>query len=77
MVASGHYTLGAGPIAPTLLGYDPSLAERYPYDPAQAESLIAESGLTDITFDLLNRPTPSGRCWDSSSRRTWPRSASR
>ena len=46
VVASGHYTLGAGPIAPTLLGYDPSLAERYPYDPAQAEALIAESGLT-------------------------------
>jgi peptide/nickel transport system substrate-binding protein len=55
VVASGHYTLGAGPIAPTLLGYDPSLAERYPYDPAQAESLIAESGQTDITFDLFNR----------------------
>jgi peptide/nickel transport system substrate-binding protein len=55
VVASGHYTLGAGPIAPTLLGYDPSLAERYPYDPAQAEALVAESGLTDITFDLLNR----------------------
>src|SRR5215212_3413489 len=55
VVASGHYTLGAGPIAPTLLGYDPSLAERYPYDPEQAQSLVAESGLTEITFDLLNR----------------------
>jgi peptide/nickel transport system substrate-binding protein len=55
VVASGHYTLGAGPIAPTLIGYDPSLAERYPYDPAQAEALVAESGLTDITFELLNR----------------------
>jgi peptide/nickel transport system substrate-binding protein len=55
VVASGHYTLGAGPIAPTLLGYDRSLAERYPYDPEQAKSLIAESGLSDISFDLYNR----------------------
>jgi ABC-type transport system substrate-binding protein len=55
VVASGHYTLGAGPIAPTLLGYDPSLAERYPYDPERAKSLIAESGLSDISFDLYNR----------------------
>ncbi|MEX0741853.1 MAG: SDR family NAD(P)-dependent oxidoreductase, partial [Phycisphaeraceae bacterium] len=60
VVASGHYTLGAGPIAPTLIGYDPSLAERYPYDPAQAEALIAESGLSDISFELLNR---SGSFW--------------
>jgi peptide/nickel transport system substrate-binding protein len=57
VVAAGHYTLGAGPIAPTLIGYDPTLAERYPYDPEQAQALIAESGLTDISFDLLNRST--------------------
>src|SRR3954471_16865926 len=55
VVASGHYTLGAGPIAPTLIGYDPSLAEKYPYDPEAAKALIAESGLTDISFDLYNR----------------------
>ncbi len=57
VVAAEHYTLGAGPIAPTLIGYDPALAERYPYDPAQAQALIAESGLTDISFDLMNRST--------------------
>jgi ABC-type transport system substrate-binding protein len=55
VVSSGRYTLGAGPIAPALLGYDESLAETYPYDPGQAETLLAESGLTDISFDLYNR----------------------
>jgi ABC-type transport system substrate-binding protein len=55
VVSSGHYTLGAGPIAPTLIGYDPSLAETYAYDPEAAKALIAESGLTDISFDLVNR----------------------
>src|SRR5919112_1631853 len=55
VVASGNYTLGAGPIAPTLIGYDESLAEKYPYDPEAAKALIAESGLTDISFDLYNR----------------------
>lgn len=55
VVASGHYTIGAGPIAPTLIGYDPSLAEKYSYDPEAAKALIAESGLSDITFELANR----------------------
>ncbi|MFT4040502.1 MAG: ABC transporter substrate-binding protein, partial [Thermomicrobiales bacterium] len=55
VVSSGHYTPGAGPIAPTLIGYDPSLADKYPYDPEAAKALIAESGLTDISFDLANR----------------------
>jgi peptide/nickel transport system substrate-binding protein len=55
VVANGHYTLGAGPIAPTLLGYDASLADTYPYDPEQAKSLIAKGGLSNISFDLVNR----------------------
>ncbi len=51
----GRYSLGAGPIAPTLLGYDPSLAEAYPYDPERARSLLAEAGVAEVSFDLLNR----------------------
>lgn len=50
-----NYTLGAGPIAPGLLGYDESLATTYSYDPEQAMALIAESGVTELSFDLYNR----------------------
>ena len=55
VVSSGRYILGAGPIAPTLIGYDESLAEKYPYDPDQARALLEESGLSDISFELYNR----------------------
>jgi len=51
----GNYTLGAGPIAPGLLGYDESLQEKYAYDPEQAKRLISESGVTELSFDLYNR----------------------
>jgi peptide/nickel transport system substrate-binding protein len=51
----GHYTLGAGPVAPGLLGYDESLASVYSYDPEKAKSLIAEAGVGDVSFDLYNR----------------------
>lgn len=51
----GNYTLGAGPIAPGLIGYDESLASVYTYDPEKAKSLITESGLSDLSFDLYNR----------------------
>ncbi len=50
-----NYTLGAGPIAPGLLGYDESLTTTYSYDPEQATALIAESGVTELSFDLYNR----------------------
>jgi peptide/nickel transport system substrate-binding protein len=51
----GNYTLGGGPIAPGLLGYDESLETKYAFDPEQAKSLITESGVTELSFDLYNR----------------------
>lgn len=51
----GNYTLGGGPIAPGLLGYDETLETKFAYDADQAKALIAESGVTELTFDLYNR----------------------
>jgi ABC-type transport system substrate-binding protein len=55
VVFYNNYTLGAGPIAPGLLGYDETLSTVYSYDPEQAKALMAESGVTDIKFDLYDR----------------------
>lgn len=55
VVFYGNYTLGAGPIAPGILGYDAELASTYAFDPEKAKSLIAESGAASISFDLHNR----------------------
>lgn len=51
----GNYTLGAGPIAPGVPGYDETLADAYPYDPERAAALLEESGVGEIAFDLYNR----------------------
>jgi len=55
VVFYGNYTLGGGPIAPGLLGYDEALANVYTYDPEKAKSLLAESGAGEVSFDLYNR----------------------
>ncbi len=55
VVFYGNYTIGAGPVAPGLLGYDETLAQVYTYDPDKAKSLIQESGLSDVSFDFYNR----------------------
>ncbi|MEA2583829.1 MAG: peptide/nickel transport system substrate-binding protein [Thermomicrobiales bacterium] len=55
VVFYGNYTLGAGPIAPGLLGYDESLAQTYGYDPDQAKSLLLQAGASNLSFDLYNR----------------------
>jgi peptide/nickel transport system substrate-binding protein len=55
VVFYGNYTLGAGPVAPGLIGYDETLAATYAYDPEKAKATLAEAGVTDLSFDLLNR----------------------
>lgn len=51
----GHYTLGAGPIAPGLLGYDKSLASVYAYDPDKAKATLKAANVGNLEFDLYNR----------------------
>jgi peptide/nickel transport system substrate-binding protein len=55
VVFFGNYTLGAGPIAPGLIGYDESLASTYSFDPEKAKALLAESGVGQVSFDFYNR----------------------
>ncbi|MFL5759411.1 MAG: ABC transporter substrate-binding protein [Thermomicrobiales bacterium] len=55
VVFFGNYTIGAGPVAPGLLGYDESLAQVYTYDADKAKSLLQEAGLSNVSFDLYNR----------------------
>ncbi len=52
----GNYTLGAGPIHPSLPGYDGSLQSVYTYDPAKAKQLLADAGLSSgFQLELLTR----------------------
>ncbi|CAN5473588.1 ABC transporter substrate-binding protein [soil metagenome] len=55
VVFYGNYTLGAGPIAPGLLGYDETLTSTYTYDPDQAKALLEGAGAADLEFDFYAR----------------------
>jgi peptide/nickel transport system substrate-binding protein len=55
VVFYGNYTLGAGPIAPGLLGYDETLASTYTYDPDQAKTLLEGAGAAGLEFDFYAR----------------------
>jgi peptide/nickel transport system substrate-binding protein len=55
VVFYANYTLGAGPVAPGLIGYDETLAATYAFDPEKAKATLTEAGVTDVSFDLLNR----------------------
>ncbi len=51
----GNYTLGGGPIAPGLLGFDESLATTFSLDPDKAKSLLEGAGQAGLEFDLYAR----------------------
>jgi len=50
-----NYTLGGGPIAPGLLGYDESLQSTFTLDPDQAKTLLEGAGQAGLEFDLYAR----------------------
>ncbi|MGI9252316.1 MAG: ABC transporter substrate-binding protein [Thermomicrobiales bacterium] len=52
----GKYTLGGGPIAPPLPGYDEALADVWTYDPELSKSILADAGVEGVEFELLSRP---------------------
>ena len=60
-----NYTLGAGPIAPGILGYDASLASTYSYDPEKAKQMLSDAGVSNIRSTSTTGRTPSGRSWGS------------
>ncbi|HVI85721.1 MAG TPA: ABC transporter substrate-binding protein [bacterium] len=51
----GNYTLGAGPVPPGLVGYDKSLEETYPHDPAKAKALLEKAGANNMAVTLLHK----------------------
>jgi peptide/nickel transport system substrate-binding protein len=50
-VYQGFASVAQGPISPTTIYYDPSVAGRYTYDPVQAAALLNTSGLIDTDGD--------------------------
>ncbi len=51
----GNYTVGAGPVPPGLLGYDKSLEEVYPHDPAKAKAMLEKAGANNMAVTLLHK----------------------
>jgi peptide/nickel transport system substrate-binding protein len=55
-VELGYGSIANSPITPALKAYyDPSLASKYPYDPAKATSLLKEAGWTPGSDGVLQR----------------------
>ena len=48
------FTVGAGPIAPGLLGYDKSLESVYAYNPTRAKELVQKSGAGGIPLTVVH-----------------------
>jgi len=79
-ILKGTATPAVGPIPPAITWAYTDQVSRYPYDPAQAQALLQQSGVLlpiNVTFWSpsqargCSRPRP----WAPPSRRTWQRSA--
>ncbi|MBH0117486.1 ABC transporter substrate-binding protein [Salinibacterium sp. NG253] len=51
-VNSGYGSLIGSMVPPTDPWFDDSLVDLYPYDPAKAEALLAEAGVSDLTVSM-------------------------
>jgi peptide/nickel transport system substrate-binding protein len=50
-IFGGESPAASGPLTGVTSGYDPSLAERYPYNPQEAQALLEEAGWSDSDGD--------------------------
>ncbi|MCX6033116.1 MAG: ABC transporter substrate-binding protein [Chloroflexi bacterium] len=50
-IFQGYFPVAYGPLAQNTLGYDPTLKDLYPYDPAKAAALLKEAGWVDTNND--------------------------
>jgi len=58
-IYQGFATEADQPLPPDVLGHNDDL-EPYPHDPDQAESLLEEAGVTDLSFELATFSNPRG-----------------
>lgn len=59
-VAHGYGDSYYGPVIPGMAGYKQALEPARDYDPAKAKQLLAESGVSSPTLDLMINPTTPG-----------------